>query len=68
MGYGIRFGGRLYEHALWADNLFLFNTQPSHLTEMTRSLSNNMRTKNCYWKLDSLRYLSPLLDSPRSIL
>jgi hypothetical protein len=56
-GYGVDLGGRRYTHAVWADNVWLFDHNPDNLKKMMQSLTTLLRREHLHWKPDSLCYM-----------
>ena len=63
--FGIARDGHILDHAIWADNIFLYSTQTAHLREMVWDLTVNMHQRNLFWKktllLSSVLYYLRLL-------
>ena len=62
-GYGINLDGRLWTHAVWADNVWLFANSAEHLTLMIRRLTDVFNSWCLNWKLDSLCYMVSSADA-----
>ena len=57
-GYGVDLGGRRYTHAVWADNIWLFDHCPCNLKKMMQSLTAVLALHHLRWKPDSLCYMA----------
>ena len=53
---GIHCGGYRYQHAVWADNWYLFAHQRSELSQLLRLLTSELRNAGLRWKESSLEY------------
>ena len=62
--YGVRLGGRLYTHCLWADNIYLLAPTANILRAMMQSLTYMLFSRGLFWKLSSLGYMTPLENPP----
>ena len=62
-GYGLDLGGRRYTHAVWADNVWLFDHDVENLKKMMQSLTTSLAQRRLYWKPDSLCYMASLVET-----
>jgi hypothetical protein len=56
-GYGINLGGRVYTHAIWADNVWLLDHNPNNLEKIIKSLTDVFAKYQLHGKPESLCYM-----------